>query len=261
MRVRVFGALTRFVSHHPQLSFARMSEPLPMVIAADRVETVSTPHEYRDVQRGDGGFRLSAVTLTVELLENPRRARYRFDCRMKTTGAVPARYFYYDVPADRGEVRELRGWDEVGSLQTRGAPGRDGGARVEVRMKKPVRQGQECSFCFGYESVIKSVVVVGGRSRTVTYADWVIFNVPCDVLRVRVVLPSRAVRVAAVPAPPQDEEGQVSYDIRNVRPLETQSYVVAYRRSQLGAPFYRWLLSAIGSGIVGALIALFFDGW
>ncbi len=238
-----------------------MSESLPTVVAAGSVETVSTPYEYRDVQHGDGGFRLSAVTLTVELMEDPRRARYLFDCRLRTTGQIPARYFYYDVPADRGEVTELRGWDRSASLQASGASGLGGGARIQVRMKKPVRQGQECDFSFGYESVIKSVVVVGGRSRTVTYADWVIFNVPCDVLRVRVVLPSRSVRVAAVPAPAQDEERQVSYDIRNVRPLETQSYVVAYRRAQLGAPFYRWLLSAIGSGIVGALIALFFDGW
>jgi hypothetical protein len=238
-----------------------MSQTLPVAVDRDSLDTAATPYEYREVQHGGGGFRLSAVTLTVELLDHPARARYRFDCRVRTTGETPAWYWYYDVPADRGEVTALRGWDAGGTLQTRGAPGGDGGTRVEVRMRHPVRQGEECDFSFGYESVIKSVVVVGGRSRTVTYADWVIFNVPCDVLRLRVVLPTRAVRVAAVPAPPQDEEGQVSYEVRNVRPLETQSYVVAYRRAQIGAPFYRWLLSAIGSGLIGALIALFVDGW
>ncbi|HEU4455693.1 MAG TPA: hypothetical protein VFR81_21700 [Longimicrobium sp.] len=238
-----------------------MSQTIPLPVAAGDVETAGTPTEYREAQHGDGGFRLSAATLTVELLDNPARARYQFDCRLKTTGDTAAYYWYYDVPADRGEVTDLRGFDAGGTLQTRCAPGRDGGTRVEVRMREPVRQGGESEFSFGYESVIKSVVVVGGRSRTVTYADWVIFNVPCDVLRVRVVLPSRALRVAAVPAPPQEEEGQVRYEMRNVRPLETQSYVVAYQRAQIGAPFYRWLLSAIGSGIVGALIALFFDGW
>jgi hypothetical protein len=238
-----------------------MFEALSIVASPDDVETAGSPAEYRETQHGDGGFRLSSVTLTVELLEHPGRARYQFDCRLKTTGETPAMYWYYDVPADRGELTNLRASDLGGGLQTRGAPGRDGGTRVEVRMREPVRRGGERDFSFGYESVIKSVVVVGGRSRTVTYADWVIFNVPCDVLRVRVVLPSRSLRVAAVPAPQQDDERQVCYEMRNVRPLETQSYVVAYRRAQLGAPFYRWLVSAIGSGIVGALIALFLDGW
>jgi len=148
-----------------------MSEPLPIVAAPSGVDTAGSPSEYRDSQHGDGSFRLSAVTVTVELLENPRRARYQFDCRLSTTGETPARYWYYDVPADRGEVTNLRASDAGGGLQTRGAPGRDGGTRVEVRMREAVRWGGECDFSFGYESVIKSVVVVGGRSRTVTYAD------------------------------------------------------------------------------------------
>ena len=32
-------------------------------------------------------------------------------------------------------------------------------------------------------------------------------------------------------------------------------YLVGYHRRQIGAPFYQWLASAVGSGILGAVIA------
>lgn len=229
--------------------------------AAAWPEPAGSPAEYRDARSDLGGFRLLSATLTVELLDDPRRARYQYECRLETTGDVPARYWYYDVPADRGETSDVRGWDARGTLQTHSTPDQAGGVRLEVQMRQPVRRGESCDFAFSYESVIKSVVNEGGRSRTVSYADRVIFNLPCNRLCVRVVLPSRAVRLSAVPAPAREEEGQVTYVLRDVRALETTSYMISYRRNHLGAPFYRWLLSAIGSGIVGALIALFLDGW
>lgn len=229
--------------------------------AVEWPEPAGSPAEYRDARSDLPGFRLISVTLTVELLEDPRRARYQYECRLETTGDVPARCWYYDVPADRGETSDVRGWDARGTLQTHTLSDDAGGVRLEVRMRRPVRKGESCDFAFSYESVIKSVVMEGGRSRMVSYADWVIFNLPCSRLCVRVVLPPRAVRLSAVPAPAHDEDGQVTYTLRDVRALETTSYMISYRRNHLGAPFYRWLLSAIGSGIIGALIALFVDGW
>ena len=87
-----------------------MSQTIPLLVAAGGVETAGTPTEYREAQHGDGGFRLSAATLTVELLDNPARARYQLDCRLKTTGETAAYFWYYDVPADRGVYLDPNVW-------------------------------------------------------------------------------------------------------------------------------------------------------
>jgi hypothetical protein len=44
-------------------------------------------------------------------------------------------------------------------------------------------------------------------------------------------------------------------EIRNLRELESSTLLVTYRRRKLGWTFWKWVGSAIGSGLVGALIA------
>ncbi|HEX2204167.1 MAG TPA: hypothetical protein VHG91_12745 [Longimicrobium sp.] len=226
--------------------------------AADAAEAV-TPQEYRDAIPPNRGFRLLASTVDVELrADDPRRARYRYDCHLETLGDVPALYWYYNVPVDAAEIGEVRAWDAAGGLETRTAPGENGGTQVQVRLRAPVRTYDSYVFGFGYETVIRSVVADGWRSVTVSYSDWVIFNIACDELRVNVRLPPRAALVSTVP--PAAPGGLVTYVHRGLRPLETVHYLVAYHRRHFGAVFYRWLAGAIGSGLIGALIAMGLQG-
>jgi hypothetical protein len=228
---------------------------VPRPEAAAQPETATTPQEYRAAHPGMHEFSLASATVTIELLEDPRRARYVFECQVETLGETPAKYWYYDVPAGRGEIRDLRAWDGGSTLQARVCAGEGGATRVEVRMREAIRRGERRTFTFGYECAIRAIVAVGERSRTVSYADWMIFNIPCDLLRVRVVLPSKSVLIATVPAAEVEDARQAAYEFRGLRPLETVSFLVAYRRRQLGMPFYKWLASSIGSGLIGALIA------
>jgi hypothetical protein len=192
---------------------------------------VVAPHHYRELRPAIEGFRLVSATVTVTLLDDPRRARYEYECHLETTGELPARYWCYHLPADAPEVDDIRAWDARGKLQPRVYGGGDApGSRLEVRLRDAVLAGERYTFCFGYESSIRPVVVADGRTCTVTYSDWVIFNIPCAVLHVHVELPSGAEPVALVPACGEDEGGRVTYRIRALRALETVSFLVAYRR-------------------------------
>jgi hypothetical protein len=186
---------------------------------------------YRELRPALDGYRLLSATVTVTLLDDPHRARYEYECHLETTGEVPARYWCYYLPADVPEVADVRAWDPRGKLVPNVYRGEKGGSRLEVRLRDPVRQGERYTFGFGYETTIRPVVARDGRKRTVTYADWVIFNIPCVLLQVHVELPGAAEPVLAVPACAEDEGWRVSYRLRALRPLETVSFMVAYRRT------------------------------
>ena len=119
---------------------------------------------------------------------------------------------------------------------------------MEVRLRQPVKPGERYTFCYGYESSIGTVVARDGAVRTVTYSDWVIFNIPCDVLHVRVDLPRGARVLAAVPAAHQRDEARVAYRAQELRPLEAVSFVVAYRVSTR-RPGYRRLARAFAAAL------------
>jgi len=193
--------------------------------------TVVTPIHYRDLRPGIEGFRLVSATVTVTLLEDPRRARYAYECHLETTGELPARYWCYHLPANAPEIDDIRAWDARGKLLPRVYGGEAPGSRLEVRLREPVLLGERYTFGFGYESAIRPVVAVDGRNRTVTYSDWVIFNIPCALLQVHVELPHAADPVVTMPACGEDEGGRVTYRIRALRALETVSFMVAYRRA------------------------------
>src|SRR3954469_14649 len=191
---------------------------------------VVAPHHYRELRPAIEGFRLVSATVTVTLLDDPQRARYAYECHLETTGELPARYWCYHLPADEPEVSDVRGWDARGKLQPRVYAGEGRGARLELRLRQPVGQGERYTFGFGYESTVHPVIAVDGRTQTVTYSDWVIFNIACALLHVHVELPAGAEPIRAVPAGAEDEEARIAYRIRTLRPLETVSFLVAYRR-------------------------------
>jgi len=199
------------------------------------IDAAATPTRAHADRSGSGGFRLVEATLAVTLLDDPHRARFAYECHLETTGDAPARYWCYHLASALPEVSGLRAWDGRGRLQPR-IYAADPGSRLEMRLRYPIRTGERYTFGFGYESSIRPVVVRDRRRSTVTYADWVNFDIPCTLLQVDVELPAGAELVAAVPACAEDDGGRVTHRVRALRPLETVSFLVAYRSDGSRAP-------------------------
>jgi hypothetical protein len=217
-------------------------QPLAATLRRESVaDPVTTPHRYREVRPGIDGFRLVSSTLTITLLAEPGRARYEHECHLETLGCVPARYWCYHLPASAAELGDLRAWDGGGKLSARFLSGEAPGTRIEVRLRQPVRAGERYTFTFGYEAAIRTVVAREGRSRTVTYADWVIFNIPCAVLHLHVELPPGAEYLASVPFCAESAAGRITWRVRALRPLETVTMTVAYRLQARGSVRQRLL--------------------
>ena len=51
---------------------------------------VTTAQHYRELRPGIEGFRLVSATVTVTLLDDPRRARFEYECHLETSGELPA---------------------------------------------------------------------------------------------------------------------------------------------------------------------------
>lgn len=210
-------------------------------------EAITSPQRYRELRPGIDGYRLVSATLTVTLLDDPRRARYEYELQLETVGNALARYWCYHVPAGADELDDLRAWDARGKLHARLLSGDGAGTRIELRLRQPVRTGERYTFSYGYEADLRTVVAVDGRVRTVTYSDWVIFNIPCDALDVHVELPPGATPLAVVPAAGEEEPGRVTHLFRDLRALETASFLVAYERP--AARGYRRIARAITAGL------------
>jgi hypothetical protein len=224
------------------------TEEAPVVSMFD---PIVSPENYRAGRPGIEGFRLVSARVTVTLLDDPRRARYEYVCHLETSGGIPARYWTYHVPADPGEIHDLRAWDARGKLQPRIYTGEGRGARLEVRLRAAVAAGERYTFGFGYETEIRPVVAVDGRMRVVTYADWVIFNVACGILHVQVELPRGSEPLMAVPATGEDEGGHITYRYRRLRTLETAMFTVVYRASNRRRPAYMRAAAAVAAAAMG----------
>jgi hypothetical protein len=216
--------------------------------AESATDAITTPQRYRELRPGIDSFRLLSATLTVTLLPDPRRARYEYACHLETIGPVLARYWCYHLPAAPEAVADLRAWDERGKLTARMLPSEGPGTRLEIRLRQPVKPGERYHFSYSYEAAIGTVVARDGGRRTVTYSDWVIFNIPCCELNVHVEIPPGARPLAVVPAATEQNGERISYRILELRALETVSFVVAYRVSTY-RPGYRRLAAAFASAL------------
>ncbi|HET7234045.1 MAG TPA: hypothetical protein VFJ16_28795 [Longimicrobium sp.] len=216
--------------------------------AESAADAITTPQRYRELRPGMDGFRLVSATVTVTLLPDPCRARYDYQLELETIGPVLARYWCYHLPVGSDEVEDLRAWDERGRLLARLLYTEGPGSRVEVRLRQPVKPGERYTFSYSYESSIGTVVARDGARRTVTYSDWVIFNIPCDVLHVHVEPPATARVLATVPAAHARGDGCVTWRVTELRALETVSFVVAYRVSTY-RPGYRRIAAAFHNAI------------
>jgi hypothetical protein len=199
-------------------------------------------------------FRLVSAAVTVHLVGD-HTARYRFDCELETLGDTPAEFWFHQLPVPASEISDVTGHDERGTLQARVESSDPGMSRLEVLLGHEVVRGERYSFSFGYQSTIRSIVSVRALSRVVAYSDWFISNVPCGLLTIRIHLPPRAQFIRAVPAADDGAPDRaVRYSFTALRSGQWVQYLVGYQRRQIGAPFWAWIASAIGSGLIGALM-------
>lgn len=231
-----------------------------------------TAQQYRTDTYEAACFVLVSGALTVCLLDDPHRARFTLECVVESArppAAVPQEFateeWVYDVPALDTEISAVHAWDEAGTLQTRLQPFEARATRLRVRFRQLVRSGSRYRFWYSYEAPVHAVVSSRMLSQTIMCTGWLIFNLPCDCIRVCIQLPARARLTKSAPlgevTEPERGRPQVRYQLENLRSLETSQWLVAYERRKIGVPLYVWTVAQLAAGIAGWLIGRALDGW
>lgn len=237
----------------------------PTEAAAERVsDRLLSPEGYRAASAPVDEIELVDASLSIELLADPDRARFSFECRVASCRETAAGVWRYDIPAVRGEIANHAASDAHGNLQTELRSTDGGSTRLEVRLRRLVQHGETYPFRFEYEGPVRTVVTTGSFSQTVAYTGWSILSLPCHALAVTIRLPRRSVLLRAVPSadPHPSSSGAVSvhYSFARLRPLEAVQWLVAYRRLRFGAPFCFWTAAQVGAGSIGWFVARLLDG-
>lgn len=215
-----------------------------------------TPRQYRARAYALPGFELLSGTLTVELLDDPHRARFTFEGVVRSArppdagDELAAEAWTHDIPAGAADVRGARAWDAAGPLGTALETTEPRVTRLRVPFRRMLRAGVEHPFGYAYEAPVRTVVAAGPFSRTVVCSGWLIFNLPCEALRVDIRLPRGARLVGGTPPGTlpggAGEHPLIRHDLERLRALEVSQWMVAYRVSRAGVP--RWLSTAVQAG-------------
>lgn len=171
-----------------------------------------TAQQYRTATYEVPCFVLLSAALTVDLLDDPHRARFTVECLVEPRWTAGAQEFateewVYDIPALEPEVTAVRAWDEAGNLETSLLPFEARGARLRVRFRRLVRNGSRYRFWYAYEAPVRTVVSTRMLSQMVVCTGWLIFNLPCESIRVCIQLPGRARLVKSTPSRRGDGAG------------------------------------------------------
>lgn len=234
--------------------------------------TGASAQQYRSSTAPVPCFALISAALTVTLLDDPDRAQFVCECVVEPRGGVgepgvefAAAEWAYDIPAQDGEISGTQAWDGTGTLETELQPPEGKASRLRVRFRRLVRHGEPYRFWFAYQAPVRAVVSARMLTRMVVCTGWLIFNLPCDSIRVCIQLPERARLVKSVP--PGDvteaEPGapRIRYHLEHLRALETSQWLVAYERRKIGLPLYLWTATQLAAAFVGWIIARALDGW
>ncbi|HEU0016671.1 MAG TPA: hypothetical protein VFQ45_23515 [Longimicrobium sp.] len=204
------------------------------------------------------GACLSCARLHVTLLPDPHRARFRFECTVEQNAGVRAAAWHYDIPADRPEVENEQAWDGEGKLATRLAQRNASTTRMEISFRAPAAGAGPYTFCYEFDAPVRAVAAAGPFSRTIAYSGWVIFRIPCRVLRVSVALPARSAIIKTVPGAEVADRPraapEIGYRFEKLRPLEAAQWLVGYRGRKLGVPLAVWLATQLTAGVIGWLV-------
>lgn len=217
------------------------------------------PQEYRNSNQIVPEARLLSAAVDIQLLPGARRAKYTYQCRVETVGEAVADEWQFDIPSDTPDVQHVRAWDAAGGLQHAVKPVDGKGSRLSIRFRQRVVSGAPYEFNYEYIMPTTSIIAQGNLSQTITFLGWSIFLMHCNVLRIDVALPRGSKPLETVPAPTRQslENGvtRLRYERDHLRPLESYLLLVGYRHLHIGLPAFLWLAGAIGTGVIGAVIA------
>jgi hypothetical protein len=242
---------------------AAAAEPVEYLYAPENPRG-ETAQQYRGSAYPIPCFALVSAALTVDLLDDPHRARFTFECLVESAGGVASQEWAYDIPALEGEITGTHAWDGFGTLETELQPPEGKATRLRVRFRQMIHAAQY-RFWYAYEAPVRAVVSTRVLTRMVVCTGWLIFSLPCDVIRLTIQLPERSRLLKSAPlgevAYPEPGRPQVRHLPERLRSLETSHWMVAYHRRKIGLPLYVWTASQLAAGLVGWLIGRALDGW
>lgn len=224
----------------------------------------ASAQQYRSSAYPIHDFALLSATLTIALGEDPHRARFTFECLVAPAGHAASQEWSYDIPAAEAEISDAHAGDAAGNLQTDFQTHEGRATRLRVQFRRMVKEGQY-RFWYAYEAPVRAVVSAGALTRMIVCTGWLIFNLPCDGIRVCIQLPHRSRLVKCVPvcevSEPERGRPRAVYQLERLRSLETSQWMVAYERRKVGLPLYVWSASQAAAAFVGWLIGKVLDGW
>lgn len=241
-----------------------------IVYAPPRSPTGASVEQFRTHALPVSSVALVSASLVVELLDDPDRARFTFDCmvepeRVQQKVEFASQDWAYDIPAPQGEVTAVSAWDADGTLQTALQPADGRATRLRVAFRRMARHGDPYHFCYSYEAPVRGVVITGVLRRSVTCTGWLLFNLPCESIRVCIQLPAGARLVKSAPAGDVTEPGtgppRVRYHLEKLRAMDTCVWVVAYERRHIGLPLYLWTATQLVAAFLGWAITRALEGW
>jgi len=210
--------------------------------------------DFREIAPADLSLEVQECDMIVKLLDNLIRGQYTWTYKIKTISGQPQISWFFIVPFSRDKITEIWAKDDNGGLQWRQEPEGEDKTRLIIEFRTNVPVNSEYSFRFGYETDIISIVSQGFLNSTVAYNDWCSHNNPCKKIHVSVFFPPQTKVISSVP-PADLSHNPVEYKVLDRRPNEYFSYLLSYKKQKISKSFWAWLLSAVISGLVGALIA------
>lgn len=209
--------------------------------------------EFRSNVPEDFNLTVESCRMSVSLMEDLRRGQYKLNYRIRVDGERPETDWFFVIPFSQGLVTEAFATDHEGGLEYLLKPVLADKTMMVIKYRHAVSKGGCYEFTFGYQTSIVSVFSNGALTSVVTYSDWCSHNNPCDHLDISISLPSQSSPIQTVP-PADLTHNPINFSTENRRPLESFNFVVAYRRHKVNKQFWIWLGSAIGTGLVGALL-------
>lgn len=198
--------------------------------------------------------------MEVRLRDDMRRASYRWDYTIQVlSGEIVPKWVFF-IPFSQNKVNGIWVEDYQGHLEWNKDEDDENKdrTRLSISFRNPLKKKEKYSFRFGYESETFSIVMPGFLRTTVVYNDWCFHDSRCDKIETIVTLPSNSKAMDAIPLTDIDKD-TIKFEVLKRKPNEYFSYMIAYHKKKIGKQVWIMLAASIISGIVGAIITLFFN--
>lgn len=191
--------------------------------------------------------------VSITLLANPKRAQYAYNYSVAVVGDRSETEWPVAIPSSIEQFKFLGAGDAEGGLQHAIIPA-GSFTKIPIRFRRELTKGSApYTFWYSYETSIRAIVSPTLRGEVITYTDWFMSDNSCDLLKVCISLPKRAIPVQSFP-PISLEHNPVCFSYEKLRPLELSAIMLAYQKNSMSKAAWLWIASMLISGLVGALI-------